>query len=76
MQTYKIKPFPVVLFDFSYWQGLLDWLRNSTLSKGYISEKDLGLLRVCDSPEEVAEAVSNWYQKQKLSGRQALSLNQ
>ena len=76
MQTYKIKPFPVVLFDFAYWQGFLDWLRNSTLSKGYISEKDLNLLRVCDSPEEVAEAVSKWYQKHKLGGRLALRLNE
>lgn len=72
MQTYKIKPFPVVLYDLAYWQGLLDWLRDSTLAKGYISEKDLGLLRVCDSPEEITEAVSKWYQKHELIGRQAV----
>jgi uncharacterized protein (TIGR00730 family) len=72
MQTYKIKPFPVVLYDLAYWQGLLDWLRDSILAKGYISGTDIGLLRVCDSPEEVIEAVSKWYQKHELIGRQAV----
>jgi uncharacterized protein (TIGR00730 family) len=73
MQTYKIKPFPVVLFDANYWRGLLDWLRNTSLAKGYISEKDLNLLRVCDGPDEVAEVVHKWYQKQELAGRQAIT---
>jgi uncharacterized protein (TIGR00730 family) len=72
MQTYKIKPFPVVLYDLGYWQGLLDWLRDSILAKGYISGTDISLLRVCDSPEEVIEAVSKWYQKHELIGRQAV----
>ena len=57
MQTHKIKPFPVVLFNSQYWDGFLDWLRNCTLAEGYISEEDFDLLRVCDQVEEVVEAV-------------------
>ena len=72
MQTHKIKPFPVVLFDGQYWEGFLDWLRNYTLAKGYISEEDLDLLRVCDQPGEVIEAVQKWYQKKEIIGRKAL----
>ncbi|UCG10479.1 MAG: TIGR00730 family Rossman fold protein [Dehalococcoidia bacterium] len=72
MQTHKIKPFPVVLFDGQYWEGFLDWLRNCTLAKGYISEEDLDLLRVSDDPGEVIEAVQKWYQKQEVVGRKAL----
>ena len=72
MQTLKIKPFPVMLFDSSYWKGFLDWLRNATLTRNYISEDDLNLLRVCDKPEEVIEIVQNWYTKQKVLGRRAL----
>jgi len=72
MQTHKIKPFPVVLFDGQYWEGFLDWLRNCTLAKGYISEEDFDLLRVCDQPDEVIEAVQKWYQKQEIVGRKAL----
>lgn len=73
MQTYKIKPFPVVLFDGNYWKGFLDWLRNFSLAKGYISEQDLSLLRVCDNPDEVIETIHRWYYKRELAGRQAVT---
>jgi uncharacterized protein (TIGR00730 family) len=72
MQTHKIKPFPVVLFNGQYWEGFLGWLRNCTLDKGYISEEDFDLLRICDQPDEVIEAVQKWYQKQEIVGRKAL----
>ena len=73
MQTYKIKPFPVVLFDDNYWKGFLDWLRNFSLAKGYISEQDLNLLRVCDEPDEVIETIQRWYHKHELAGKQAVT---
>jgi len=73
MQTYKIKPFPIVLFDDNYWKGFLNWLRNKSLAKGYISEQDLNLLRVCQSPDEVAEAIHRWYHKHELAGKQAVT---
>ena len=72
MQTHKIKPFPVVLFSSQYWQGFLDWLQGSVLARGFISEDDLNLLRVCDHPDEVIEAVQRWYTKQEVIGRKAL----
>ena len=74
MQTYKTKPFPVLLFDGQYWEGLLDWLKNSVLARGFISENDLNLLRVCDHTEEITEAVQRWYSKQEIIGKQALPL--
>jgi uncharacterized protein (TIGR00730 family) len=73
MQTHKIKPFPVVLFGSQYWQGFLDWLRTSALARGFISEEDFQLLRVCDHPDEVIEAVQRWHQKQEVIGRKALA---
>ncbi len=72
MQTHKIKPFPVVLFDSKYWKGFLDWLRISVLTRDFISEDDFSLLRVCDSPDEVIEAVQKWYVKQEVGGRKVL----
>jgi len=72
MQTHKIKPFPVILFDSSYWKGLLDWLQSSVLARGFISEEDLDLLRVCDEPDTVIETVQRWYAKQEVVGRKAL----
>jgi len=73
MQTYKIKPFPVILYDGHFWQGFLDWLHRECLAKGYISEGDLKLLRICHSPDEVIEAIQLWYHKQQLAGEQAIT---
>ncbi|MBE9477885.1 MAG: TIGR00730 family Rossman fold protein [Chloroflexi bacterium] len=72
MQTHKIRPFPVVLFSSEYWKGFLDWLQGSALARGFISEDDLKLLRVCDATDEAVEVVQRWYLKQEISGRDAL----
>jgi uncharacterized protein (TIGR00730 family) len=72
IQTHKMKPFPVLLFDSSYWKGLLNWLEKDVLSKGYVSEDDLHLLRVCDHVDEVVEAVQSWHIKHEVTGRKAL----
>lgn len=73
IQTHKIKPFPVILFNSSYWQGFLDWMRNSTLACEYISESDLELLRLSDEPSDVVEIVKRWHQAQAIVGRPAVS---
>ena len=73
MQTHKIKPFPVVLFDAKYWNGFMDWLRSQTLDRGFVSEKDFDLLRICDTPEEVIQTVQQWYIKREIVGRRAVA---
>jgi len=72
IQTQKIKPFPVILFSSEYWAGFLDWLKNTVLAHGHISEEDFELLRVFDRPREVADAVKNWYTKHEVTGQKAL----
>lgn len=73
MQTHKIKPFPVILFDSSYWKGFLDWLQSPVLARGFISEEGLDLLRVCDEPDTVIETVQRWHARQEVVGRKALA---
>ncbi|MFC1988924.1 TIGR00730 family Rossman fold protein [Chloroflexota bacterium] len=73
MQTETIRPFPVVMFDSEYWKGFLDWLKNSALTRKFISSEDFSLLRVCDQPEEVVNIVNQWYTKQLVSGTEALN---
>jgi uncharacterized protein (TIGR00730 family) len=73
IQTHKIKPFPVVLFNSAFWQGFLDWLRKETLTNGYITEEDFRLLRVSDDPKEVVDIIRSWYLRQAIIGKQALS---
>ncbi len=72
MQTHKIRPLPVILFNGEYWKGFLDWLRQTVLARNFISEEDFNLLRVCDRPEDVVETVQRWYIKQEVIGRKAL----
>jgi len=76
IQTFKIKPFPVIMVGTEYWKGFLDWMKNSVLKKGCISESDLNLLRVCDEIDEVIEIVQSWYSKQKVSGQHPLKQQQ
>ena len=73
MQTHKIRPFPVVLFNSSYWKGFLDWLQVSVLAGGFISKEDFSLLTVCDDADAVIEIVRKWYEKQELVGTRALA---
>lgn len=73
MQTQKIKPFPVILYDSKFWQGFFNWLRDTVLAKRFIAEEDLTLLRIFDSPDEVIEAVRQWYLKHEIIGKKAFS---
>ena len=58
IQTRKIRNFPVVLYGSEYWRGMLDWIRGPILGEGKISESDLKLLHLADSPAQIVEIVS------------------
>jgi uncharacterized protein (TIGR00730 family) len=53
VQTGKVTSFPVILYGSSYWNGLLEWLRDSMLSTGMVSAHDLDLIRVSDDVDEI-----------------------
>ena len=57
IQTGKVRNFPVVMFDTKYWAGLMDWIRDRALAEGKISEEDLDLIFLTDSPEDVVAHV-------------------
>jgi uncharacterized protein (TIGR00730 family) len=62
VQTGKIRPIPIILVQRSYWQGLLDWLKNSLANEGMINPEDLELVQVIDDPDEVVEAIFCHYE--------------
>jgi uncharacterized protein (TIGR00730 family) len=66
IQTGKIRHFPVVLVKRSYWQGLVDWLRDRLLAESKIGPGDLDLMRLSDDPAEVVELVTEGAAKQGL----------
>jgi uncharacterized protein (TIGR00730 family) len=72
IQTHKIKPFPVILFDGDYWKGFLDWLRRSVFARGFISDADLSLLRVCDKTDTVIDVVEKWDKERQVTGTRAI----
>jgi uncharacterized protein (TIGR00730 family) len=59
IQTRKIRNFPVVLFGSKYWGGMLEWIKNVLLAEGKISEFDVKLLHLTDSPAEVVEIIAH-----------------
>lgn len=57
IQTKRIKPFPVILVDKSYWRGLLEWLRKTACPECMIGADDMDIIRVIDEPEEVVRTI-------------------
>jgi len=57
VQTQRIKPFPIILVDSDYWNGLKEWITSRLLKEGKISPEDIDILQVMDNPEEIVNAV-------------------
>ena len=72
MQTEKIKPFPIILFNSQFWGGFLEWLRGTVLGRGFVSREDFDLLILCDDTASVTETVQKWYIKHELVGKKAV----
>ncbi|PKN39160.1 MAG: TIGR00730 family Rossman fold protein [Deltaproteobacteria bacterium HGW-Deltaproteobacteria-2] len=60
IQTRKIKAFPLILMGGEYWQGLIDWLKNTMIKNGKILAADLDLIQVVDEPEEVVKLIKKY----------------
>lgn len=56
-QTGKIQHFPVVLFGWEYWGGLVEWMRERMLGSKCIGSEDIDLFHVTDDPAEAANIV-------------------
>lgn len=56
-QTNKIDHFPIVLYDGEYWKPLIEFFRSTLLAEKCIAPKDLGLLQVCKTPEEIVSHI-------------------
>jgi uncharacterized protein (TIGR00730 family) len=57
IQTGKLYDFPVILIGKDYWQGLFNWLRESPLKHGTISESDFDLLHLTDDLNEASSLI-------------------
>jgi uncharacterized protein (TIGR00730 family) len=60
IQTKRVRSFPVILMGREYWQGLLDWLKNTMLRDHMILPFDIEMIQVMDEPEEVVKHIQKY----------------
>ena len=52
-QTNRIRPFPIILYNSDFWNGFLDWIMDKMYKYNFLNSKEMGMLTVLDTPEEV-----------------------
>ena len=57
IQTKRIKSFPVILIDSTYWKGLIDWIKQTLIKEKSISKSDFELFSLVDTPEEAISII-------------------
>ena len=57
IQTKRIKYFPIILIDSGYWKGLLDWIKDTMIKEGTISESDFEIFNVVETPEQAVRII-------------------
>jgi uncharacterized protein (TIGR00730 family) len=67
IQTHKIETFPIILVGTEFWGGLMDWVKTTLLEAGNISEKDLDLIHLVDTSDEIIDVLNAFYKESGLS---------
>ncbi len=57
VQTQKVTSFPIILMGSRYWAGLVQWIRDTVVAEGKVSESDLDMFHVTDDVDEVVRIV-------------------
>ena len=69
IQTLKQASFPVILMGSDFWEGLIDWIKETMLNKhGYISPEDLDVFTVVDEPKAAVEIIANFRESERPVG--------
>jgi hypothetical protein len=61
IQTGKSRRIPIILVESGFWNGLIDWFKNSLVEEGTINASDLDLFQVIDEPQKVVDAIFEYY---------------
>jgi len=67
IQTKKIGRFPIVMVGKKFWGGLVEWIKKTLVEEHMISEVDLDLFNVVDTPKEAVKVIDEFYAKYLLS---------
>ena len=60
VQTTKVKPVPIILFDSQFWQQVFNF--KLLVEEGMISPQDLELFHFVDTPEAAWKIIQDFYQ--------------
>ncbi len=64
IQTKKIEKFPIIMVGTEFWEGIMDWIKDTLLEKfGNVSATDLELIHLVDTEDEVIEILDSFYKK-------------
>jgi len=64
IQTERIEKFPVILVGSYFWKDLVGWLKDMMLKEKNISNEDMDIFQMVDSPEEVVKVIKKFYKKE------------
>jgi len=68
IQTHKIEKFPIILVGTQFWSGLISWIKETLVNQTHtVSAKDLELIHVVDTKEEVIEILEGFHKSFGLS---------
>lgn len=67
IQTNKVAHFPIVLVGKRYWEGLMNWVKETMLLEEHnINEKDLDLFKIVDTADDAVAIINEFYSKYLL----------
>ena len=59
LQTHKIPPVPMILVGKEFWTKLIDYMKETLVPLGTITEAELTLFHIVDTDDEVLEIIRN-----------------
>lgn len=63
-QNYIVPRVPIILYDSNFWQPLLNYFHQTLATQNQtISQKDLAIIKICDSIDEVVKIVDEYKQE-------------
>ncbi len=57
VQTRKVTSFPIVLVGTAFWSPMVEWVKDTLVAEGMVSEEDLDLIQLVDDPAVAVELV-------------------
>ncbi len=67
IQTKKAERFPIILVGSEFWNKCYNWIKDELVSKyNYISAKELDLISIVDSSDDVIKILSDFYNEKSI----------